>query len=196
MTDVGQNPSKGPAVGNVCPARGPEEAGAGVAGGAAGLRQALRGASGVACPPSPGPAGMVRALGGEESWVPPAPCPKPVASVFPPEMWAPPGLGLLPPPSGHGEMLVLSVLSVAPCHSDNRLPLSVAQPAVHGVGVAPAGQHVHTCSQTPKQGALPGAWAGHVHIPHRVPDAGGAGAEGQTLPLPRFPLCEGSPAHP
>lgn len=43
----------------------------------------------------------------------------------------------------------LSLLSVASHDSENCLSLSAAHPVVHEVGVAPAGQHVRTCTQTP-----------------------------------------------
>lgn len=69
----------------------------------------------------------------------------------------------------------LSVLSVASHDSENCLSLSAAHPAVHEVGVAPAGQHVHTCTQTPS------SW-GAATPPHRIPCVGGLG-RGSTPPF-------------
>lgn len=77
----------------------------------------------------------------------------------------------------------LSVLSVASHDSENCLSLSAAHPAVHEVGVAPAGQHVHTCTQTPS------SW-GAATPPNRIPPVLEGWAEDRPLPFASVYLPE------
>ena len=105
----------------------------------------------------------------------------------------------------------LSALSVAPRDSDNRLSLSAAHSAVHGVVVALL-VSMSTCVPRPPvprdlhQDQLgTGTGLGMCTVPRgqelaaavSPPPQGflcwGAGGRGQILPLPQFLLCEGNP---
>lgn len=109
-------------------------------------------------------------------------CSEPAASVFPPEMWAPPGLGLLHPLPATGDACLfyqgqaVTLTTVSPYQQPTSCPW----------GGSGSGRPVRP--HAPRL-PVPRARPGHPQVSLCWECGGG----GPSLPPPSLPFCEGSP---